>query len=184
MAVRVVARSASSAAVGGRLNRSSKARLICDSRVPGVCSSLRARCSLWRTTKGLFKSASAWSGVIDSLRAAVSCDPSASSKALHERVGQGPEEEPVHASPARAGAVPVVRGIVDHGCDMHARLERELLDGGPAHGQVEPARGREDGVVDRLGVEPPPVHPPEQAIVGVDLRGPGRGSPPDDTPRW
>ena len=56
---------------------------------------------------------------------------------------------------------------------MHARALMELLDGGPAHGRIEPAGGREDRVVDRLGVEAPPVHPPEQAVVAVELRGPG-----------
>ena len=52
-------------------------------------------------------------------------------------------------------------------------LERERLEAGPAHAEVERTGGSQHAVAHRLGVEPAAVLPPEEAVIGVD-RSEGR----------
>ena len=47
---------------------------------------------------------------------------------VEKRVGERAENEAIDASPARAGAGPVVLAVVDDRRDVHAGPQRELLD--------------------------------------------------------
>lgn len=92
-------------------------------------------------------------------------------QAVHERIRQGPVKEPVNAPPRGTRTAPVVICVIDDRSDVNARTEAKLPDGRPAHGRVKTAGDPEHRVMNRFRIQPAPVHPPEQSVVGIDLGG-------------
>ena len=117
--------------------------------VAGRLASRRARpaASPASSTNGWFSRNSACGATVESIRFSTMAD------------GVGGVEE---------GAVVAAVGADRHHVQRPARRV-QVVDRGAAGRRVEPAGDGEQAVAQRLGVEPPAVHPAEQQVVGVGL---------------
>ena len=91
-------------------------------------------------------------------------------EAGHEGLRLAADDEAIDtASPAaRVAWVGEIVAVVGRVLRM---LDHKVLPAGAAHRQVECARRGEHGIADRLSLQPPPVLPPEETVVGVGRCG-------------
>src|SRR5256886_6754737 len=88
---------------------------------------------------------------------------------IHERVWQRTEEEAIDTAPPGGGTVHVELRIIHLWRYVDARLEIELQVARSAHAEVKTVGNPENGVTHLFRVEPGAIHPPEQAVILINV---------------